>query len=109
MPIAARSSRHAWRAFRSSRSSSRSDGSRTTKTLATLAKRKALYPFAHGARHELAENLALYDSFHCSRYNTNTGRLTTEMFRSVFDADQAGVGVSDFSSSRACAAGACTG
>jgi uracil-DNA glycosylase len=55
-------------------------------TLATLAKRKALYPFAHGARHELAENLALYDSFHCSRYNTNTGRLTTEMFRSVFDA-----------------------
>jgi uracil-DNA glycosylase len=55
-------------------------------TLATLAKRKALFPFAHGARHELADGLALYDSFHCSRYNTNTGRLTTEMFRSVFDA-----------------------
>ncbi len=55
-------------------------------TLAALAKRKALYPFAHGARHQLAPNLAFYDSFHCSRYNTNTGRLTTEMFRSVFEA-----------------------
>ncbi|WP_423415095.1 uracil-DNA glycosylase [Hyphomicrobium sp. B1] len=55
-------------------------------TLTTLAKRKALFPFAHGARHELAPGLALYDSFHCSRYNTNTGRLTTEMFHAVFDA-----------------------
>ncbi|MFA5955899.1 uracil-DNA glycosylase [Hyphomicrobium sp.] len=55
-------------------------------TLTTLAKRKALYPFAHGTRHELAPNLVLYDSFHCSRYNTNTGRLTTEMFHSVFEA-----------------------
>jgi uracil-DNA glycosylase family 4 len=55
-------------------------------TLAALAKRKTLYPFAHGARHELAPHLAFYDSFHCSRYNTNTGRLTTEMFRSVFEA-----------------------
>src|SRR5690349_24015534 len=55
-------------------------------TLAALAKRKALYPFAHGARHELAADRALYDSFHCSRYNTNTGRLTADMFRSVFAA-----------------------
>jgi uracil-DNA glycosylase family 4 len=55
-------------------------------TLTTIGKRKALYPFSHGARHELAPGLALYDSFHCSRYNTNTGRLTTQMFRSVFDA-----------------------
>lgn len=55
-------------------------------TLTTLAKRKALFPFAHGARHELAPGLALYDSFHCSRYNTNTGRLTTEMFHAVFEA-----------------------
>jgi uracil-DNA glycosylase len=55
-------------------------------TLAALAKRKALFPFAHGARHELGPGLVFYDSFHCSRYNTNTGRLTTEMFHSVFEA-----------------------
>ncbi len=55
-------------------------------TLTTLAKRKALFPFAHGARHELGPDRVLYDSFHCSRYNTNTGRLTAAMFRSVFDA-----------------------
>ncbi|MET0407708.1 MAG: uracil-DNA glycosylase family protein, partial [Hyphomicrobium sp.] len=55
-------------------------------TLTTLTKRKASYPFAHGARHELTPELSLYDSFHCSRYNTNTRRLTAEMFRSVFEA-----------------------
>jgi uracil-DNA glycosylase len=55
-------------------------------TIATLAKRKALFQFAHGARHEVGSDWVLYDSFHCSRYNTNTGRLTTAMFRSVFDA-----------------------
>ena len=54
--------------------------------LATLALRKAAYPFAHGRRHELPDGRALYDSFHCSRYNTNTGRLTTEMFESVLEA-----------------------
>ena len=55
-------------------------------TLATLAERKARFPFSHGARHELGAGHVLYDSFHCSRYNTNTGRLTTAMFHSVFDA-----------------------
>jgi uracil-DNA glycosylase family 4 len=40
-------------------------------------------PFAHGGVHG-AGGLRLYDSYHCSRYNTNTGVLTTEMFRSVF-------------------------
>jgi uracil-DNA glycosylase family 4 len=55
-------------------------------TLATLAKRKAHFPFAHGARHDLGNGHVLYDSFHCSRYNTNTGRLTTAMFHSVFEA-----------------------
>ena len=39
--------------------------------------------FAHGARHELGL-LRLYDSYHCSRYNQNTGRLTPDMFRDVF-------------------------
>ncbi|MGM0585405.1 MAG: uracil-DNA glycosylase [Pseudomonadota bacterium] len=39
--------------------------------------------FAHGAEHKLG-GLRVFDSYHCSRYNTNTGRLTEEMFRSVF-------------------------
>ncbi|MEP6656941.1 MAG: uracil-DNA glycosylase [Betaproteobacteria bacterium] len=43
-------------------------------------------PFAHGACHPLPRGIALFDSYHCSRYNTNTGRLTPAMFRSVFDA-----------------------
>jgi uracil-DNA glycosylase family 4 len=56
--------------------------------LKTLRARAAAHPFAHGAVHELAQPsgaLRLYDSYHCSRYNTNTGRLTPEMFRAVFD------------------------
>ncbi len=42
------------------------------------------YPFAHAAVHELPSGLRLYDSYHCSRYNTQTRRLTTEMFHGVF-------------------------
>ena len=55
-------------------------------TLAALGMRKAGFPFAHGACHDIRPELALFDSFHCSRYNTNTGRLTPEMFRAVFAA-----------------------
>jgi uracil-DNA glycosylase len=44
----------------------------------------AKFPFAHGARHSLAPALTLFDSYHCSRYNTNTGVLTDAMFRQVF-------------------------
>jgi len=55
-------------------------------TLTTLAKKKSLHPFAHGARHALSDECVLYDSFHCSRYNTSTRRLTPEMFRTVFEA-----------------------
>ena len=55
-------------------------------TLAALGVRKASFPFAHGARHAIKPGLAVFDSFHCSRYNTNTGKLTPEMFRSVFAA-----------------------
>ena len=40
-------------------------------------------PFAHGARHRLA-NFTLFNSYHCSRYNTNTGRLTAKMFADIF-------------------------
>ncbi len=48
--------------------------------------RKAAAPFGHGAAHELSGGVRLFDSYHCSRYNTNTRRLTPEMFRSVFSA-----------------------
>lgn len=45
-------------------------------------------PFAHAARHDFGA-ISLYDSYHCSRYNTNTRRLTTEMFEQVFATLQA--------------------
>ena len=51
-------------------------------TLAALGKKRTLYPFRHGAMHEAGRLLA--DSYHCSRYNTNTGRLTAAMFEDVF-------------------------
>ncbi len=51
--------------------------------LSAVGARRAAFPFAHGARHALPGGKVLYDSFHCSRYNTNTGRLTTEMFEAV--------------------------
>ncbi len=41
------------------------------------------FPFAHGARHALPSGLVMFDSYHCSRQNTNTGRLTTAMFETV--------------------------
>jgi uracil-DNA glycosylase len=42
--------------------------------------------FAHGAQHSLPSGLIVADSYHCSRYNTNTGRLTPAMFETVFEA-----------------------
>ncbi|MFP4080116.1 MAG: uracil-DNA glycosylase [Ectothiorhodospira sp.] len=42
------------------------------------------HPFSHGRSHTLPGDLTLVDSYHCSRYNTQTGRLTPEMFRAVF-------------------------
>jgi len=62
--------------------------------LATLGLRRASFPFGHAARHDLGDNLVLFDSYHCSRYNTNTKRLTTQMFEdAVFAAaKQAGIG-----------------
>ncbi len=41
------------------------------------------HPFVHGARHDL-DGLTAFDSYHCSRYNTNTRRLTPAMFEAVF-------------------------
>jgi uracil-DNA glycosylase family 4 len=52
-------------------------------TVKALGLRAAAAPFSHGAIHQ-AERFRLYDSYHCSRYNTNTGVLTPEMFRGVF-------------------------
>ena len=54
--------------------------------LAAVDSRNSLHPFRHGARHALARGVVLFDSYHCSRYNTQTRRLTPVMFRSVFDA-----------------------
>jgi len=54
-------------------------------TVKTLGAKRSEAPFSHGARAELGP-LALFSSYHCSRYNTNTGVLTPQMFRSVFAA-----------------------
>ena len=54
--------------------------------LAAKELRRSVYPFAHGALHQLPEGLLLADSYHCSRLNTNTGTLTPEMFEAVFAA-----------------------
>ncbi len=52
--------------------------------VAALGYRQKAVPFGHGAVHVVGMDLTLHDSYHCSRYNTNTGVLTEEMFRSVF-------------------------
>ena len=57
--------------------------------LATLGLRKSQFRFGHGQSWELETGHRFFDSYHCSRYNTNTGRLTTEMFESVFAAIRA--------------------
>lgn len=50
----------------------------------TLGLRQAEFKFAHAAEHDLGNGLRMLDSYHCSRYNTNTGRLTDDMFAAVF-------------------------
>ena len=52
-------------------------------TVTALGEKPAKYRFAHGAVHKLPSRVVLYDSYHCSRLNTNTGRLTSEMFAAV--------------------------
>jgi uracil-DNA glycosylase family 4 len=51
--------------------------------LRALGRKLSAHPFAHGAVHQVGA-LRVYDSYHCSRYNTNTGVLTTGMFEAVF-------------------------
>ena len=48
--------------------------------------RRSSAAFGHGAAHDIGGGLRLFDSYHCSRYNTNTGRLNTPMFEDVFTA-----------------------
>jgi uracil-DNA glycosylase len=71
-----------------------------------FGQRLAMFPFAHGAEHVLAaqpeaavigsharaRTIVLFDSYHCSRYNTNTGVLTQDMFRAVFAKVRASLG-----------------
>ena len=47
--------------------------------------RKSHFRFAHGAMHALPDGMLLADSYHVSRLNTNTGRLTTAMFEAVVE------------------------
>src|SRR5205807_2895330 len=54
-------------------------------TLAALEEKRSASPFGHGRIYSLGR-VALFSSYHCSRYNTNTGVLTPDMFRSVFAA-----------------------
>ena len=51
-----------------------------------LGLRKSAFKFGHGRIYDLPGGLTLADSYHCSRYNTNTGKLTPEMFHAVFAA-----------------------
>ena len=53
-------------------------------TLSALGEKRSHFPFGHGTHHRIRATLSVFDSYHCSRYNTNTGVLTPEMFRAVF-------------------------
>jgi uracil-DNA glycosylase family 4 len=57
-------------------------------TVAALGAKRSAAPFGHGRKAEV-NSLALFSSYHCSRYNTNTGVLTPDMFRAVFAAVRA--------------------
>ncbi len=54
-------------------------------TLSALGLRKSAFKFGHRAEHRLENGRMLVGSYHCSRYNTNTGRLTPAMFEAVFE------------------------
>jgi uracil-DNA glycosylase family 4 len=53
--------------------------------LTALGQKKSAFAFGHCALHALPDGKLLADSYHCSRYNTNTGKLTTAMFEAVFE------------------------
>ena len=53
--------------------------------VAAVGLRQTDVPFGHAARHDLPRDMTLLDSYHCSRYNTQTRRLTPAMFEAVFE------------------------
>jgi uracil-DNA glycosylase family 4 len=60
----------------------------------TLGGKLSAHPFGHGRKHALTHEvrpIMLFDSYHCSRYNTNTGVLTEAMFRALFEEVCAGL------------------
>ncbi|HVZ00141.1 MAG TPA: uracil-DNA glycosylase [Dongiaceae bacterium] len=61
--------------------------------LKALGEKRSAHKFGHGARHRLKDGRALIDSYHCSRYNTNTGVLTPQMFESAVGAAKAAAGL----------------
>ena len=54
-----------------------------TSVLSAFAAKKSAHPFKHGGHYKLGD-IVFFSSYHCSRYNTNTGVLTPDMFRAVF-------------------------
>ena len=60
-------------------------------TVMALGLKNSAHPFGHGSVHDVRPGLKLYDSYHCSRYNTNTGVLTPAMFEAVFAAVRAAI------------------
>ena len=54
-------------------------------TIRALGLRLKDYPFGHDVNYEISPKLTLFSSYHCSRYNTNTKRLTEDMFMQVFE------------------------
>lgn len=52
--------------------------------LSALGSKKSAYKFGHEAVHQIDSGVVLFNSYHCSRYNTNTRRLTEQMFTNVF-------------------------
>jgi uracil-DNA glycosylase family 4 len=61
--------------------------------LKALGLREKDYPFSHGGKHLLPNGVTLISSYHCSRYNTQTNRLTTAMFHDVFHEAVAAAGL----------------
>lgn len=53
--------------------------------LLAMGEKRSAFKFGHNVTHSLSNGLILIDSYHCSRYNTQTKRLTENMFHSVFD------------------------
>jgi len=62
-------------------------------TLQALGEKRSAFKFGHARRHDLSDGRILIDSYHCSRYNTNTGVLTPEMFRNAMSLVKAVAGL----------------